>query len=143
MKVKNNIRFIEVLNSGIFFAKVMFSYKMEYDDIVKELKKQKQKGWLQGLEMHKDLFDEGAKYFACRSKVKEEDTERLFFYLVYNQDFKFEDDCYVRLAHECLHLCQFILPDFLNRDREYECEAYLHGHFMTQALDAIRKNLKK
>lgn len=34
------------------------------------------------------------------------------------------------LAHEMLHVCQELLPQFLNRDEEMEAEAYFHSYLM-------------
>jgi len=62
------------------------------------------------------------------------------FYIILTEEFDFSDYAYCKLAHEVLHICQFILPDILNRDREYECEAYLHTHIMMQCLNQIRGN---
>ena len=36
------------------------------------------------------------------------------------------------LAHECLHVCQNLLPKHFVRDEEHEAEAYFHSHLMTQ-----------
>lgn len=60
------------------------------------------------------------------------------FYIYIGEEFKFTDYEYCKLAHEVLHICQFLLPDFLDRNREFESEAYLHTHLMEQCLKAIR-----
>lgn len=60
------------------------------------------------------------------------------WYLIMREPFGFTDDEYCTLAHECLHLVQFRLKDTLDRDREFECEAYLHTHLMKQCLKALR-----
>ena len=41
------------------------------------------------------------------------------------------------LAHECVHLCQFHLPDFFDRNMEVEFEAYTHTHLMKQFYSKI------
>jgi hypothetical protein len=56
--------------------------------------------------------------------------------------FNFLDKDYVALAHEITHLIQFHLPDFCNRDREIEFEAYTHSHLMTQFLEKYREGMK-
>jgi len=43
----------------------------------------------------------------------------------------------ITLAHECLHLCQRILPIYLDRDQEHEAEAYFHGYLMRECLKII------
>jgi hypothetical protein len=32
-----------------------------------------------------------------------------------------------------------MLPDMLNRNQEFECEAYIHTHIMQQTLKVMRK----
>lgn len=75
--------------------------------------------------------------------MKRTHSGRTYFYLVINADFKFTDYCYCKLAHEITHLCQFYLPDVLNRNQEWEAEAYLHTHLMEQALVHLRKFTKR
>ncbi|MBL8000181.1 MAG: hypothetical protein JNL32_16280, partial [Candidatus Kapabacteria bacterium] len=41
------------------------------------------------------------------------------------------------LAHECVHICQFILSNMLDRDKEVECEAYFHTYLMRMIVDTI------
>lgn len=128
---------IATLNAGIFYPKVLFCYKYEYDEILKELKKQKQFGWITAFECHKYLFEENARCFAAYSRIPDNKMEQgvLYYFIILRDEFKFKDIDYCKLAHECLHICQFILPDFLERDREIEAEAYLHTHLMTQGLE--------
>lgn len=132
MKIKP--RQIHGLNTGIFPAKVLFSTGFTYDDIIKELKKQKSNEWVEALKNDKSFIDSG-KNFALKRESKD---GRLYFFIIFIDTFQFTDYWYCKLAHEILHICQFLLPDLLDRDREYECEAYLHTHLMEQALKALR-----
>ena len=61
-----------------------------------------------------------------------------YWYCILRDPFTFTDQEMVTLSHEVLHLVQFRLNGVLDRDREFECEAYLHTHIMTQILDQLR-----
>lgn len=127
------------LNTGIFPATVMFSCGFEYDEIIKMLKQKKAEHWLYGLSEDKELIDKG-NYFSLRRVIENSKTKesKTLFYIILKEDFKFTDFEYCKLAHEVLHICQFFLPDCLDRNREYECEAYLHTHIMQQCLTVLR-----
>lgn len=62
------------------------------------------------------------------------------YYLIMPNPFAFTDHEMITLAHECLHLVQYRLDGILDRDREFECEAYLHSHLMSQILEQLRKS---
>lgn len=73
-----------------------------------------------------------------KKQVRLIDWLKTFFFIIIPRfDFD-DDDCFVKLAHEIVHICQFFLPDVLNRNTEIECEAYLHTHIMRQALKKLR-----
>ena len=44
----------------------------------------------------------------------------------------------ITLAHECLHVCQAMLPKYLNRDVEEEAEAYFHSYIMISIVELIK-----
>jgi len=127
------------LDTGIFPASVLFSYQFEYDEIISLLKQKRATYWKEGILDDKELID-GGTYFGLRRTHENLKTgvEKKLFYIIIKEEFKFTDYEYCKLAHEVLHICQFMLPAILNRDREYECEAYLHTHLMYQCLKAIR-----
>lgn len=132
MKIKT--KQLHCLNTGIFPAKVLFCTGFTYDEFVKELRKQKAGEWAEALKRDKALID-GGKNFALKRTIEGGAT---YFYIIFTNPFQFKDWWYCKLAHEVLHICQFLLPDMLDRDREYECEAYLHTHLMEQALNKLR-----
>ena len=131
------------LDTGIFPASVLFSYQFEYDEMISLLKRKRATWWWNGLMDDKGLIDNGNYFGLARDvdNLKTKESKKLF-YIIIKEEFKFTDYEYCKLAHECLHICQFMLPDILKRDREYECEAYLHTHLMDQCLKAIRGTLK-
>lgn len=119
---------------GMFPASIMFSCGFRYDELTKLINKKKATGWLRALSEDKTLIDAG-KWFALKRGVH----GVTYFYIILTEPFDFKDYSYCcKLAHEVLHICQFFLPDVLNRDREFESEAYLHTYIMESCLKAIR-----
>jgi hypothetical protein len=123
------------LDAGIFPVTVLISYNFDYDELIKLLKQKRATDWYNGLSDDKELIDNG-NYFGLYRTF----NEKKLFYIILTEEFKFTDYEYCKLAHEVLHICQFMLQDILDRDREYECEAYLHTHLMNQCLKTIRKS---
>lgn len=144
-KQKSNPGTIQCINSGIFYANILFIYNYEHDEAIKALKKEKCHDWIAGLEDIKDLFDQtNCSNFAAYRSIynKKTNEDKQLYYIVRQKKFNFTDDDYCVLAHEVVHLCQFILRDILNRNKEVEAEAYLHTHLMTQCLNHIRSTEK-
>lgn len=135
--MKKSEGFIEVLNTGIFYSKILFCVNYSYDEICKVLKKQKCTEWLAGISHDKEFIEESYKVALKRTITKGKD-KRVLFYMIFRDRFGFTDKEMCELAHEVVHLCQFILPEFLNRMEEFEAEAYLHTHIMQQALTKLR-----
>lgn len=140
---KKNIQTIRFLNNGCYPGYVMFSCGFSYDEIIKFLKKHNKTGgdlWALGLQNDKNLINNG-KYFALKREFynKKSNQNRTFYYIILKNSFLFDDFDYIALSHECLHICQFFLPDILNRNKEIEAEAYYHSHLMTQCLKVIRE----
>lgn len=132
------------LNTGIFPATIMFSVGFTYDEINKMLTRKKAWDWKLGISNDMELIDSGNNFSLSRTiyKKKGDKDTCTVFYIILKECFKFDDHDYCKLAHEVLHTCQFILPEILNRDREFECEAYLHTHIMKQCLSVLRGNKK-
>ena len=58
--------------------------------------------------------------------------------MLISPDFDFSNtEDMITLAHECLHLCQRLLPIYLNRDEEMEGEAYFHSYLMREAVGIL------
>lgn len=129
---------LHTLNAGIFPFKIMLSSGFTYDEIMKELKKQKCDQWLAGLKEEKALIDGGKNFDIKRTVQHKKYGEATLFYIIFIKPFDFSDWYMCALAHEVLHITQFMLPEILDRDREYECEAYLHTYIMEQALAKLR-----
>jgi hypothetical protein len=141
MAKKKVYKVLHWIDTGIFPATVMFTCGFKYDDIIKMLKKKKAEHWHTGLGNDKELIDNG-NYFALRRDIENSKTRKskTLFYIIITEDFNFTDYEYCKLAHEVLHICQFFLPDCLDRNKEHEAEAYLHTHLMLQCLKVLRGN---
>ena len=139
-KKKTQLKVLHWLNTGIFPATILFSHGFSYDEINKMLTQKKASDWKLGISNDKKLID-GGKNFALHRTIFRKSTDENeveLFYIIFRDCMTFTDYDYCKLAHEVLHICQFLLPDILNRDREYECEAYLHTHIMQQCLKSLR-----
>lgn len=136
-------KFISFLDTGIFTATVMFCVGYGYDEIITRLKKYKNDKWHITLRGDKDFWD-SPNYAAMRRTADNIVTgESVTSFVIKIRDsFEFTDYEYCKLAHECLHICQYLLPDFLDRNQENEAEAYLHTHLMNQCLIELRKHFK-
>jgi len=75
-----------------------------------------------------------------KEKLEGIKTKRIrTYYFIILQEFNFKDNYDIAtLGHEIVHLCQFFLPEILQRDREIEAEAYFHSYVMKQCLDHLR-----
>ena len=124
---------IEFLNTGIFPATVCLIIGMNYKETCRELRKIGAIEWIGGIGNDKDLFDR-AKYLAMFRPFNGK-----HLYYISMRDFDFSDYDMCKIAHEVLHICQFFLPDVLDRNREIEAEAYLHSHLMSQCLKVLRE----
>lgn len=142
------MKFIETINTGIFPFNVLFCYNFSYEGIISTLKENGDTEWYTGIDDAEELLNNGS-YFGLHRHIENIKTKesRHLFYIILTKPFKFKDEDYCTLAHEVLHICQFMLPIILNRDNEFEAEAYLHSHLMSQCLkllrDATSKNTTK
>lgn len=136
---------LEFIDFGIYPGYCMFSNGYTYDDLIEELSgyKGQHDQWALALEDDRKLIENGNYLALHREVYKGTDKPVHYFYIITKDPFKFTDYEMTKLAHECLHICQFFLPDLLDRNREYESEAYFHTHIMSQCLKILRKNKVK
>ena len=139
MKVKHSSKILHWLDNGCYPGYVMFSCGFSYDEIMKLLKKKKAKHWIIGISDDKTFIDKG-NYFGLHRIISNKKTgkEVNLYYIIIKDRFTFTDYEYCKLAHEILHICNFFLKDILDRDKEFEAEAYYHTHIMTQCLKILR-----
>lgn len=142
------IKKIEFLNMGCYPGTVLFSVGFSYKELKNTIDKQYKIGrwkdedrlWLRGIENEDKLLNSGT-YFALKRELINEKIglEKTLYYIIITEQFKFTDYEMCKLAHEIIHICQFFLPDILDRNKEIEAEAYLHTHLMQQSLKILRK----
>lgn len=137
-------KLIHWLDTGIFPATIMFSVGFTHDEIIKYLIKVKANEWKDGIADENDLFSKG-NWCALRRDLEHTVTneKKTLFYINIPRAFDFSDGDYCKLAHEVLHITQFMMKDFLDPEREYEAVAYTHTHIMEQCLKSLRGENKK
>jgi len=128
-------------DTGIFPATVMFVFGFTYDEMLSELKKKKADTWAMSISEDRKLI-EGSNYLAMKRVLEYKKTgKEIEHYIIkIKEPFIYTDYDYAKLAHEVLHICQYLLPDILDRNKETEAEAYLHTHLMMKCLAALRGN---
>ncbi len=125
------------LNGGIFSAKVFFSCGMTHKEILKFLRKNGHPEWAYAIQDDRENIEKKSAVFTCK-ELSDKVASAHYCYIILNEPFDFSDDNHTSLAHEIIHACQWILPDFLDRNKEHEAEAYFHTHLMTQCLGFLR-----
>jgi hypothetical protein len=137
INMAKKIAVLDYIDFGIFPGGVTFTNGFSADEVIKQFKKQKLKEYAAAFETQKEFF-ETANYAAAKVYMEENGEEIKYFFLFTKEYFRFTDYEMVKLAHECLHICQWFLVDILNRNKESEAEAYLHSHIMTACLKILR-----
>lgn len=124
---------IYTLNHGIFHGATMFVIGGTAKEAVEKLEPDNE--WIEPL---KDVSDENFQNTNGVCSFREVNGVKYYFIFLH-KGFDHKPESYVTLSHEILHLCQFLLPDFINRDVEHEAEAYFHSHIMSQCLECIEE----
>jgi hypothetical protein len=140
MKKEDKKKVFTSINMGIFYGYCFVSAGYTTDQVLAYLKGNKNtKDWAEAFEVIKPSIEKNDSHCQVDTvTVTEEGKQTKYYFLYMKQPFGFTDHEMCELAHECLHLCQTVLPDYLDRDKEMECEAYLHTHLMSQCLKVFR-----
>jgi hypothetical protein len=139
MKKGKVIKGLYWFDTGIFPATVMFVFGFTYDELLAELKKKKADTWAMAISDDRKLM-EGSNYLAMSRNLENVKTGKTIqhYIIKIKEPFKYTDYEYAKLAHEVVHICAYLLPDILDRNKETEAEAYLHTHLMMKCLAALR-----
>ncbi|MCK5020649.1 MAG: hypothetical protein KAS32_26755 [Candidatus Peribacteraceae bacterium] len=145
-----NAKAIGWLNSGIFPVTTLFTCGYNHEEVIKKLKQAKRRTskhnpkivqeWIDvvSFEDCEEMYSDG-RDFCQKVKTVNNKTGRDvdYFLIVLTESFNSTREDWLILTHEITHLCQFVLPEFLDRDKEHEAEAYHHNHIMSQCLDLL------
>lgn len=129
---------MSTLNFGSFPGKILFTTGYTYDEVCKELKKQKLPEWLMAFETTSNLWEDGCWGFGSFRTVKIKGKDYYYSFLCLRDSFDFTDTSHARLAHEIIHVCTFQLVDLFNIVKENEAFAYTHTHIMNQCYKLLR-----
>lgn len=143
MAIKKSACVIHTINFGSFPGKCMFSVGYTFDEIVKELTKQKLKPWLETFKTTKEHFHSECAGFASQRTLTEKGSAYYFNFLHLRDQFDYSEKSHTILAHEAIHLITFHLKGMLDIVKENEAFAYTHTHILKQCYDAMRPRTKK
>lgn len=140
IKVKE-LQVIRWFNFGSFPGYWVYIQNFSHKEIMRHLKKVKAEEWRVALD-EPGLFGIGP----CRAgrrdvRLPGRSLKNLFFIIMPDGVDPTDPEDMIRLAHECVHICQFYLPEVLDRNKEYEAEAYLHTHLMKQIVEHLNTPL--
>lgn len=144
MTDKKQVSIIHQCNAGIWpCVGIMFVQGFSYEEMVKEFVNDNCKDWAEGIKHDKELID-SAKYLALRRIIPGDDADPRptdLYYIILQDPFNHEPMEYARLAHEVIHICQFLF-EICNAHpiEEKEAFAYTHTHIMEQVLTQINKS---
>lgn len=135
---KKNLKLLHWLNHGSYPGYTVLILGFKFDEVKRLMRKKKAMDWLDAFEWTIKQQSEKGCWVQKTTLENLKTGEVKHFFFIYLHSFDFSDYAYAKLAHECLHFCQFFLPDILDRNKEHEAECYLHTHMMMQCLNAIR-----
>lgn len=120
---------ISTINFGAFHGHAMACIGTNVDEV---LLKQKDKGWRLYLEQVKE---EGFNCdFVHEAKMRDGNVYSCIF--VSKKD---SDEWYIKVAHECFHLCQILAMNYhIDMSQEKESMAYHHSYLMRQMLELAK-----
>jgi hypothetical protein len=123
---------------GHFPASCLVAYNMTHKELCSALKRRKYPDWVAALEGDERRFEDNTCYGMWRSAKRGNKTTNCFFILL--KDYvKLNDFGYTLIAHEVLHVVQFV-SEFVSANviEEKESSAYLHSHLMTETIKIVR-----
>lgn len=137
------MKVLSTLNFGSFPGKLMFSAGYTFDEVCRELNKQKCPEWLQAFKECEYLAIPACAGFASKRYIHIKGKEYEYNFVFMRDVFDFSDQSHSYLSHEVIHICTFQLSPMLNIVKETEAFAYTHTHILTQCYKVIRDARKK
>lgn len=147
MTDKKQVSIMHHCDAGIWpCTGIMFIQGFSYEQIVKEFKDDNCPDWAEGLKNDKPLIDQ-ARYLAMVRTLPETQDYPIgsdLYYIILKESFNHEPMEYAKLAHEVIHICQFLFDKCCaDPIAEKEAFAYTHTHIMEQILKQICKSEEK
>lgn len=139
-KISGNV--MDMLNFGSFPGKILFTAGFTYDEICKELTRQKCGSWLKAFKTTIDTWDNRCWGFGSLRTINIKGQTYHYSFLCLRDNFDFTDSSHARLAHEVIHVCTWQLSDLFNMVKENEAFAYTHTHIMNQCYNVLRGTKK-
>jgi hypothetical protein len=139
-KKENETSIIHWIDVPPFRASIMFMSGFKFQEVIDHLKTlDDSEEWIEALSSpgEEEFFTESYMAASLRT-VEKEGKSRKYFFIWTRDVFQFTDYEYCALAHEVVHICQFLLPTHCDRNKETEFEAYTHTYIMEECLKAIR-----
>ncbi len=141
MKKAKRTCVLEWIPMGMFPGFLMLNYQFTHKELLKILeKKEDAETWYVAVEDEEHRVNNI--WCAMHRELENSETTETTncFTLNIPETFDFNNHYhYCMLAHEVLHICQFYLPDVLDRNKEHEAEAYFHTYLMDSILKLIKK----
>lgn len=126
------------LNFGSFPGKILFTCGYKFDEVCKQLKKEKCYEWLQCFETTKYLWTADCRGFGSFRTLTVKGKEYYYSFLCLRDCFDFTDEAHATLSHEVIHICSQQLPDLFDIVKENEAFAYTHTHILNQCYKVLR-----
>lgn len=136
---EKDLKILEWIPMGHFPGYLMFNYRFKHKELMIELDNLQASNYIQAFSDDPERVDKN--WCAMHREMENTKTgEKINLYMLNIPDvFDFNEPYdYCKLAHEVLHICQFYLPDVLDRNIEIEAEAYFHTFLMEKILNLIK-----
>lgn len=133
---------MSTLNFGSFHGKILFTAGYTYDEICKELKKQKCIDWLDAFKNTDYLWGNTVSGFSSLTTIQIKGKGYQYCFVCLRDVFDFSDKAHGVLSHEVIHICTHNLSQMFDIVRENEAFAYTHTHILEQCYQVLRGTVK-
>jgi hypothetical protein len=141
MKYKTTKKIIASIPAGIFPTHILLIVNMNFKELKQKLLNNNDEHWFNPIQFDKKNIN-NSNCALLRPYFNHNGTNINYFYIVlnninYNSTGTISQDDYIAISHEIVHICQFLLPIYLDRNKEHEAEAYLHSYIFNNILSLL------
>ena len=129
---------MHMVNFGSFHGKILFTAGYTYDEICKELKKQKCLEWLEAFESTHHLWGKTVAGYSSLTTITINRESYQYCFICLRDRFNFSDTAHGILSHEVIHICTHNLSQMFDIVKENEAFAYTHTHILNQCYEVLR-----